>query len=43
MTCPYCHCDIPDLCPFSMCPTCGQPIEARHLGNGPVRTGIKRE
>ena len=29
MTCPFCHCEVSDLCPFSLCPTCGQPIEDR--------------
>ncbi|MFT0899286.1 hypothetical protein [Candidatus Methanoprimaticola sp. MG2] len=27
MSCAFCGKDIPSLYPFSMCPTCGQPIE----------------
>lgn len=27
MRCIYCGKEIPSLYPFSMCPTCGQPID----------------
>lgn len=38
MRCPFCDCAFSDdLCPFSMCPGCGQPIESRYVGDGKVR------
>ena len=41
-SCPFCHCEIPDFCPYSMCPQCDQPLETRFGGNGVVRTEIRK-
>ena len=41
MMCPYCNCELSDLFPFSFCPTCGQPIESRHTGQGVVRENLR--
>ena len=41
MRCPYCNGDVPDFCPFSMCPCCGQPLEARQTGNGIPRPELR--
>lgn len=41
MMCPYCNCELSDLFPFSFCPTCGQPIESRHTGQGIVRENLR--